>query len=400
MKQADINEKTQGNGLFKGLGRRAIISALTFLILGFYAVIALNLKIFNPVSKALADYSITDFYYDILAKGQKDTSNIVTIVDMTDLPNRFALACALEQVNACGPKALGVDVVFEGLKMEDPVGDSLIQAVAYAQPKTVFSYKLITDSWDGHQYNETVRSFFANPDSITQGFTNMPRNIYGGMKRQLSLGCYVNDELVPSLIKRVADEYAGEETLPLADRNVRINFSPMEYKVVPPDSIEDYKDLIADHVVLFGAMKEENDMHYTPEGKIAGVKLLAYAIETLIKHNEVVEVPMWLTWVICYLVVLLSTIIMDIYDQWAQKRSPLKRVIFRSLLVKSLVRFACMALFMWMCFVLFSRYNISLNIAWALTAMAFTVSATNLYDTLHNYFKDKRQTKINNANEN
>ena len=393
MQQAELKEPKQSSAFWAGLWRRIAITLISFLIVGFYAVVALNLKVFNPVSKAVSDYSITDFYYDILATGPKDTSNIVTIVDMTDLPDRFALACALEAVNNCGPKALGVDVVFEGLKMEFPEGDSLIKAVAYAQPKTVFSYKLITDSWDGHGYNETVRSFFANPDSITQGFTNMPRNLYGGLKRQLTLGSYVNGELVPSLVKKVADTYAGEETVPLADRDLRINFSPMEYRVVQPDSIEECRDLIADHVVLFGAMKEEADMHYTPEGKIAGVKLLAYAIETLIKHNEVQEVPTWLTWVICFLVMLLSTIIMDVYDQWALKRGPLQRVVFRSILVKGFVRFGCMALFMWMCFVLFSSYNISLNIAVALTAMAFTVSATNLYDTLMNYFKDKKQSK-------
>ena len=393
MKQADINERPHGKGLFEGLGRRAVISAMTFLILGFYAVIALNLKIFNPVSKALADYSITDFYYDILAKGQKDTSNIVTIVDMTDLPNRFALACALEQVNACGPKALGVDVVFEGLKLEDPVGDSLIQAVAYAQPKTVFSYKLITDSWDGHQYHETVRSFFANPDSITQGFTNMPRNIYGGMKRQLSIGCYVEGELVPSLIKRVADDYAEEETVPLADKDVRINFKPKEYAVVPPDSIMEYRNLIEDRIVLFGAMTEEADMHYTPLGKIAGVKLLAFAIETLIKHNEVREVPQWLMWLLSFLVLLFSVAVFDAYDRFVARRSPVARVFFGAILVKNIVKFMWMALFMWLSYLLFSLFDISLNLAWALAAIAFTVSATNLYDLLAKYFKEKKQPK-------
>ena len=394
MKPKEPNSLQDGQkSWLNGLWRRIVITALSFIIVGFYGVVALNLKIFNPVSKAISDYSITDFYYDILATGTPDTSNIVTIVDMTDLPNRFALACALEQVNACGPKALGVDVVFEGLKLEDPVGDSLIQAVAYAQPKTVFSYKLIDDSWDGKEYHETVRSFFANEDSITQGFTNMPRALYGGMKRQLSLGRKLDGKLEASLIKKVADEYAGEETVPLADRDLRINFSPMEYRVVQPDSIEECRDLIADHVVLFGAMKEEADMHYTPEGKIAGVKLLAYAIETLIKQNEVIEVPSWLTYIICFLVTLFSLIIMDSYEQWALKRIPLKRVVFRSVLVKGFVRFGCMAVFMYICFVLFSVYNISLNIALGLTAMAFTVSATNLYDTLTKYFNDKKQSK-------
>ena len=374
------------------LWRRSVVTALAFGIMGLYAVVALNVKVFNPISKAFADYSITDFYYDMLATGTPDTSNIVTIVDMTELPNRRALAMALEEIAECKPKAVGVDVVFEGLKEFDELGDRMIDDVAHAQPKTVFSYKLITDSWDGHEYHQTVRSFFAD-SLITQGYTNMPRNLYGGMKRQLSLGCYVEGELVPSLIKRVADEYAGEETMELADKNVRINFRPMEYKVVPPDSIMEYRELIEDRIVLFGAMTEEADMHYTPRGKIAGVKLLAYAIETLLKHNEIKEVPLWLTWVISFLVVLIAVVFLECYDRFVAKRSTLTKVVFGSILVKGLVRFAWIAIFMWLAFLLFSLFNISLNLAYAVTAIAFTVSANNLYDQLSKYFKEKKETK-------
>lgn len=374
------------------LWRRSVVTALAFGIMGLYAVVALNVKVFNPISKAFADYSITDFYYDMLATGTPDTSNIVTIVDMTELPNRRALAMALEEIAECKPKAIGVDVVFEGLKEFDELGDRMIDDVAHAQPKTVFSYKLITDSWDGHEYHQTVRSFFAD-SLITQGYTNMPRNLYGGMKRQLSLGCYVEGKLVPSLIKRVADEYAGEETMELADKNVRINFRPMEYKVVPPDSIMEYRELIEDRIVLFGAMTEEADMHYTPRGKIAGVKLLAYAIETLLKHNEIKEVPLWLTWVISFLVVLIAVVFLERYDRFVAKRSTLTKVVFGSILVKGLVRFAWIAIFMWLAFLLFSLFNISLNLAYAVTAIAFTVSANNLYDQLAKYFKEKKETK-------
>lgn len=392
MEQEKKDGQQRTSRIANWLWRRSVITALAFGIMGLYAVVALNVKVFNPISKAFADYSITDFYYDMLATGTPDTSNIVTIVDMTELPNRRALAMALEEIAECKPKAVGVDVVFEGLKEFDELGDRMIDDVAHAQPKTVFSYKLITDSWDGHEYHQTVRSFFAD-SLITQGYTNMPRNLYGGMKRQLSLGCYVEGELVPSLIKRVADEYAGEETMELADKNVRINFRPMEYKVVPPDSIMEYRELIEDRIVLFGAMTEEADMHYTPRGKIAGVKLLAYAIETLLKHNEIKEVPLWLTWVISFLVVLIAVVFLERYDRFVAKRSTLTKVVFGSILVKGLVRFAWIAIFMWLAFLLFSLFNISLNLAYAVTAIAFTVSANNLYDQLSKYFKEKKETK-------
>ncbi len=397
MKQTDIDKQTRRKVFWQGIQRRVIISALAFLIVGLYAVVIVKMSFFSPVSKAMADYSVTDFYYDILATGEQDTSNITSIVDMTDLPDRRALAMALEQVNDCHPKALGVDVVFEGLR-EDSLGDQMIYDVAHSQPNTVFSYKLIDDSYDWveHDYHQTMRSFFAD-STITQGFTNMPRALYGGMKRRLSLGAKLDGQLVPSLIKKVADTYAGEEILPLADREIRINFKPRVYRVIPPDSIEEYREYIEDHVVLFGAMREEADMHYTPEGKIAGVKLLAYAIETILKHDDVVELPLWLTCIICFVVVFITLTITDAYDRWALKRGPLARVIYRSVLVKGFVRFGCIAVFMYGALLLFGVYNISVNLAVALTAIAFIVSATNLHDSLKQYFEDKKKKKELNA---
>jgi CHASE2 domain-containing sensor protein len=391
----DIEQKEKKGWLSQvgeNLVRRCIVAALAFIIMGLYAMMALNLKLFNPISKAFADYSITDFYYDVSGHNEADTSNIVTIVDMTELPNRAALAMVLDQIAECKPKAIGVDVVFEGLKEEFPEGDTLIFEVAHSQPKTVFSYKMIDDSWDGTTYHQTKRSFFAD-SLITQGFTNMPRNIYGGMKRQLSVGTRLNGKLVPSLIKAVADEYAGEETVPLEDRNVRINFKPRAYAVVPPDSVYEYRHLIEDRIVLYGAMTEEADMHYTPMGKIAGVKLLAYAIETLLKHNEIKEVPMWVTWLLNFLLMVMTILVFDYYDRWVAKRGPLAKVLWGSLIIKGFVRFFWMAVFMWLAFLLFSLFDISLNMAYGLAAVAFMVTANNLYSVLAKYFEDKKQRK-------
>ena len=99
---------------------------------------------------------------------------------------------------------------------------------------------------------------------------------------------------------------------------------------MPPDSVYEYRHLIEDRIVLYGAMTEEADMHYTPMGKIAGVKLLAYAIETLLKHNEIKEVPMWVTWLLNFLLMVMTILVFDYYDRWVAKRGPLAKVLDRS----------------------------------------------------------------------
>ena len=247
------------------------VTILAFCLVGVYAMAAFNLKVFNPIAEILDDYSFTDFYYKLQAgAGVQDTSRIVTIVDMTELRKRRDFADLFMEVNALKPKAVGVDVVFEGYKEEDLEGDTLLDMAVKQLQNFVFSYKII-DSMEG----ETVHSFFTPSDSVTEGFTNMPRQLYGGMKRSVSIGRDVGGVVQPSFIKRVADIYAGQEVTALADKDLNINFSPKYYRVVPYDSIFENRDLIEDHLVLIGAMKEEGDMHYTPQGKIAGVELLA-----------------------------------------------------------------------------------------------------------------------------
>jgi hypothetical protein len=61
--------------------------------------------------------------------------------------------------------------------------------------------------------------------------------------------------------------------------------------------------------------------------------------------------------------------------------------------VKGFVRFGCIALFMYFALLLFGVYNISLNLAVALTAIAFTVSATNLHDSLKQHFDNKKKAR-------
>ena len=260
--------------------RYAGITVLAYVIIAIYGLLAFNLKVFSPVAKAIGDYSFEDFYYQILSTSDEvDTNRVVTIVDMTELFSRRELANTISEISSLKPKVLGVDIVFEGLK-EDSIGDQMIREIA-RQSNAVFAYKIIDRT------EEEVHSFFMPNDSIAEGYVNMPRQLYGGLKRHLSVGRTNNGKLYPSFIKKVADRYAGEEVLPLSDKNIRINFAPTHFEVIKYSDVMMHPELIEDRVVLLGAMKEETDMHYTPLGKIAGTELLAYGIATMLKHDDV-----------------------------------------------------------------------------------------------------------------
>lgn len=363
------------------------VTILAFCLVGVYAMAAFNLKVFNPIAEILDDYSFTDFYYKLQAgAGVQDTSRIVTIVDMTELRKRRDFADLFMEVNALKPKAVGVDVVFEGYKEEDLEGDTLLDMAVKQLQNFVFSYKII-DSMDG----ETVHSFFTPSDSVTEGFTNMPRQLYGGMKRSVSIGRDVGGVVQPSFIKRVADIYAGQEVTALADKDLNINFSPKYYRVVPYDSIFENRDLIEDHLVLIGAMKEEGDMHYTPQGKIAGVELLAYAAETMLMQSEIKHASTGVTIIVSFFVVFFSVILLSKYKDFTTKKKSLGHVLLSTSLVRGLLVCGWLSLIVWITFLLFCRYNYSISLVIAMSAIALIYMATNLYDSI----KDIRLFKKN-----
>lgn len=363
------------------------VTILAFCLVGVYAMAAFNLKVFNPIAEILDDYSFTDFYYKLQAgAGVQDTSRIVTIVDMTELRKRRDFADLFMEVNALKPKAVGVDVVFEGYKEEDLEGDTLLDMAVKQLQNFVFSYKII-DSMDG----ETVHSFFTPSDSVTEGFTNMPRQLYGGMKRSVSIGREVGGVVQPSFIKRVADIYAGQEVTALADKDLNINFSPKYYRVVPYDSIFENRDLIEDHLVLIGAMKEEGDMHYTPQGKIAGVELLAYAAETMLMQSEIKHASTGVTIIVSFFVVFFSVILLSKYKDFTTKKKTLGHVLLSTSLVRGLLVCGWVSVIVWITFLLFCRYNYSISLVIAMSAIALIYMATNLYDSI----KDIRLFKKN-----
>ena len=343
----------------KAFIRHIIITVLAFVLVATFALIAYNIPFMGPIAEAIKEFEMTDVYCQILQDTNGDDEEVsddITIVDMSELYTRRDLAKALQDIESQQPKVIGVDVVFEGLK-EDSIGDEMIAEVA----------------------------------SVNEGFTNMPRNLYGGIKRKLSLGERAEGKTVPSFITMTAAMYHDKKTDAVTQSQVNINFIPRRYRVVQPDSITLHPEWIKGKLVLFGAMKDEYDMHYTPLGKMAGVELLAYSIETLLQKSEIKEVSGWLMAVIAFLLVLLTQVVFGAYMQFAKKR---KNRVLRFLMSASFMRgylmFFWIAVWMWVAFILFYQFDIALNMGWALSAMAFLVLAQSIYDEFIVALKDKK----------
>ena len=124
------------------LARPCMVVLLAFTAVGLLATLAINLSFLSPVSQIVKSFSFSDIYYNVLTESaQPDTSRVITIVDITDLPDRREIADVLVKVADMKPKVMGVDIIFEGRK-PDSLSDNRLTTIAQGDSNIVFSYRL------------------------------------------------------------------------------------------------------------------------------------------------------------------------------------------------------------------------------------------------------------------
>lgn len=377
--------------LYKWLqrGKVLVVTIMAFIVLGVMLFFTYNFTFLSPVKKAVQEFSMTDIYYQILQEtGSPDTSPLITIVDMTEMTSRRDLAQALEDIEACGPKIVGVDIILEGRK-DDVEGDEMITQVAANYQNIIWSMKLTDFVDDEIEYGNVIRSFFTDSIEVQEGVTNMQRRLYGGVKRRLDQGWLLRGQLMPSFSIRVLNGYADKTIYDTEIQSIDVNFTPTNFSVVDADSVLMHPELIADRIVLFGAMSEESDMHYTPLGKIPGIVLLAYSIQTLLSQTQIVEVKGWPLWICSFILIMITYWERVKRKTWITRHAhPLVQLILGFPIISSIISFLWMALALWLAFLLFCGYDISFNLGISFSAIAFLTTAEYSYLSLLDYLKE------------
>ena len=359
--------------------RSLAVTAISFAVVAVFVVVTLNVSFLNPIATAFEDFSVTDIYYQMHDDlGDVRKSHLITIVDMTELTARQDIARTVDEIESHSPAVLGIDIVFEGLK-EDTIGDNMLMDIAEQYSNAVYSYKLL--KYVDGQYTEEVHSFFTPFIPVTEGFTNFERKLYGGMKREVTIGQATQGHVKPSFPLATANMYAGQEVVALEDKQMEINFIPTNFNEISYREVSQHPELIDGHIVLLGATKDEYDMHYTPLGKMAGVELMAYAVETLLHQKEIKTPPSWLLIVITIVIVLLTECILSWYKRMVGKL-PVKffRLFLSSNIAVALFLFVLMAVYFTMAYALFCIDNWSVNLGWAFSVIVCLDSSQQFYD--------------------
>lgn len=382
----------------KKLVRHIMVTLLAVAIMGLFAIITVLAKPLDPVKKALQDFSFTDIYYEILSEGAtRDTSRVITIVDLTKLTRRSDIAQTLEDIESCKPKVIGLDCCFDNEGEDFEGNDSLIN-VASTYKNIIFAKKMLDWGGDSIGWTKAIHSFFYDMTDVKEGTVNMPRALYDRMKRRVPLFEKYEGKLTPSFSTQVVNTFAGKDVLRGRTGELNINFSPTVFRVLQPSEVLKHPELIEDQIVLFGSMYEDADMHWTPLGKIAGVELLAYGIQTLLLSKEIKYLPFV---PFCLITLFIIFMVQVAQSYYLEKTGNSKKIFVKYVLgasyFLSILTFLCLSIFVGVSFFVFKLTDISFNMAWAVAAIAFLGTSRGMYASLQDYVK-ALQDKIRSNN--
>lgn len=362
------------------------VTLLAAMITGFFAAVTIFAKPLDPVKRAISDFSFTDIYYEIQSEGAaRDTSRMITIVDLTKLTRRGDIARTLGDIEALKPKVVGMDACFDN-EGDDFEGNDSLVAVAEKYKNICWAEKMLQWAGDSVGWTQTIHSFFHEFVDINEGTVNMPRTLYDRMKRKAAVCETCNGERHPSLVAQLACAYAGRDIVGSRTQDVNINFSPTVFRSLQPEEVSSHPELIEDQIVLFGALYEDADTNWSPRGKIAGVELIAYGIQTLLLNSEVRTMPFLPFCAISFIVILLVEILQSSYIRGTASSGNLfVKFVVGSLYVLNILTFLFTSVFIGISFFVFKWFNVSFNLAWALSVIAFLGTSRSMYASIKSY---------------
>lgn len=369
-----------------------------FAILGLLSSIPIQSDVLNPVQSTFDDFELTDIVFSKLRPDTlyKADTNIV-LVNIGRL-NREGIAEEIKIINKYKPKVLGIDAAFRAPKSLE--GDTAL-ARAMADVKNLVLVSGV------HQYNKEARQYdtletshaIFNRHGLT-GFANLivesddyykscrsfspKENVRG--HTELAFPVKVAQLYQPDIVKRFLERGNTYEHI-----NYRGDFTSGSFyaldvaDIFDPGMEEALQELMKDKIVLMGFMGENfqsrtlEDKLYTPlnenyVGKahpdMYGVVVHANSISMILREEYINESPVAVEIVIavvlCFLNVVLFTLIMNHFGDW-----------YDSLTIIWQLMQTC--IIMYIVVALFYMFNLKINLTLALAAVLLSSNALELY---------------------
>ena len=159
-----------------------------------------------------------------------------------------------------------------------------------------------------------------------------------------------------------------------------INYRNVGFRVIAPDDIEQEAGFLEGKIVLLGGVREERDAHVSPLGKMPGVMIQAYTVDTLL-GKKVRYLPSWINWILAFVLCFLFQVTVEaLVKATGQGRRVVPATFLReSRIVPGNTLFLFSALLTYLTFVIFTKWGFCIDIAIVLTLFALTLESRKLY---------------------
>ncbi|MBP5687906.1 MAG: CHASE2 domain-containing protein [Muribaculaceae bacterium] len=354
-----------------------LITLLAFALTGLTYYVVLNFSMFDPLEEALGNMSSTDLFFRVANKGS-DVNQDITIVDIGNEYNRGNLARGFAKIDSLKPWVTGIDVVFADLRGEPDDNMILLETVTNMSENTVWGTRLLDYDGKTKAFTGKRSSFFADTLGVREGFTNLDDNFEHKTIRNMLTVENLGDMAMNSFPVEIALVLDSLSLQP--QKKLTIDFTT-KFVVVPLDSVDAYKELISDHIVMVGSCTDEGDMWSTPLGKMPGVMLQAYSVETIRSHRNISYANTWVNLLIAFVLCYLFELIVDSVLGWL-KRSKKGWCLFgkESNLVLRVVTIVFLFFVLWGILLMFVHKSVYLDAILILLLLGFVLESRSIYN--------------------
>lgn len=358
-----------------------IIVLVMFVIL--YGLLAIPMAFINPVKRSIDDFSLSDLYYSVdwNTSEQPQTSDYITLIDITKMRNREEIAQMMEQVKDCEPAVIGIDIIFQGFT-HDSIADQKLESVASNMPNTVFASKLVEYDEANDNFNDMVAPYFAN-DSTCVAYVNTVSEAYSTCLRNLSIERKYKGKPTKSFTATIADKFAKGLLPSDHENNYFINYRHIEFTTISGDSILENKDYLKGRIVLIGTLSKEEDTHFTPLGMMPGLKVQAYSVQTLIDHRDIASLDDVSLFIVSAILTYITIVWQFLWIGFCKRRNnPVMFFIGESKLVLRLLTFLWMALLAWIAYIMYNKADIYVRFGIILVCIVLVGEARGIYTAI------------------
>lgn len=356
-----------------------------------------NVSFFNPLNKALEDFSFLDVYYsEKLIENQGLDPNII-LINIED-ENRMAMALAMDALLEEKPKVVGFDVL---LKAFEKTPEDTLLANVLSHKKVVSSY-VLTES-------ETVNNHTFFQANGLKGYVNFNFGYQDAVVREF-MGFYKSKKQKHNAFAvQIAKKFMSKKDWKKNNIKQKLGSSRVinyvgDYEHFMHFTLSEFMDLsdkaiVKGKCVIFGYLGnptgnkyDVEDKHFTPLNKVTagksvpdmyGMVVHANILSMIIADNFMYKISDF--WLIA--LAFISSFLASIYFIWLDRRL---KISYRT--VRKAVLFVFAILMVWLTLILFKN-GVVLKSAPIIAVTVFSAGFVKYYKHLIRYINTKRKFK-------